>query len=73
MPWTFFGGLARILVDVRSASAIADGIESALARAASGYSLDPDLFRALEARHGKETVARDYVTVYRRLIAASNT
>jgi hypothetical protein len=24
MPWTFFGGLARILVDVRSASAIAD-------------------------------------------------
>ena len=73
VPWTLFDGRAGILVDVRSASAIADGIESALARVAGGFSPDPDLVLALEARHGKETVARDYVAAYRHLISASKT
>lgn len=71
VPWTLFDGRAGILVDVTSPAAIADGIESALAQVASGYSLEPDLVRALESRHGKATVASDYVATYRRLISAA--
>ncbi len=73
VPWTLLDGRAGILVDVNSAHAVAEGIESALARAASGYSPDPDLVCALDERHGKESVSREYVELYRRLISSSLT
>lgn len=73
VPWTLFDGRAGILVNVKSPPAIARGIESALDLAASGFSPEPDLVRALEARHGKDSVARAYVAVYRRLISESRT
>jgi glycosyltransferase involved in cell wall biosynthesis len=69
VPWTLFGGRAGILVDVRSPSAIADGIFDALAKVNRGYCLDPGLVRAIEARHGRDAVTRAYVSVYRRLIS----
>jgi glycosyltransferase involved in cell wall biosynthesis len=69
VPWTLFGGRAGILVDVTSASAIADGISDAMALVDRGYCLDPDLAQAIEARHGRDAVTRAYVSVYRRLIS----
>ena len=69
VPWTLFEGRAGLLVDVRSPSAIADGIAEAIARVDRGYCLNPDLERKIEARHGREAVSRAYVSVYRRLIS----
>lgn len=72
VPWTLFEGRAGILVDVTSPSAIAGGISEAIARVDCGYRLDPDLIRAIKARHGRNSVSRAYVSIYRRLIAEAN-
>jgi len=69
VPWTLFDGRAGILVDTKSSSAIADGIVEALARVGRGYSLDPELAQAIEARYGRDAVIGGYIAVYRRLIA----
>ena len=73
VPWTLFEGRAGILVDVSSASAIADGIADAMARVERGYCLEPGLARAIEARHSRDAVTSAYVSVYRRLIAEAKT
>jgi glycosyltransferase involved in cell wall biosynthesis len=71
VPWVLFDGQAGLLVDVRNSRKIAEGISTAIQHPASTVSANLDLATELPRRYSAETVARQYVDVYTRLLRSA--